>query len=132
MPGIENAAPERTETSSGFFGSPNFLPTFSSIFFKPSWTCSHMPSGKFLSFSKNALQASVVTTSPGGTGNPARVISHNPAPLPPSNDLSSPGPSSKRETHLCVVVSVVCGVSSVTVLIYYTLSHFTHLWKSSV
>ena len=26
MPGIENFAPERTETKSGFFGSPNFLP----------------------------------------------------------------------------------------------------------
>ena len=31
MPGIENAAPERTDTSSGFFGSPKRLPTFSSI-----------------------------------------------------------------------------------------------------
>ena len=31
MPGIESRAPERTETSSGFFGSPNFLPvSFSS------------------------------------------------------------------------------------------------------
>ena len=26
MPGIESRAPERTETSSGSFGSPNFLP----------------------------------------------------------------------------------------------------------
>ena len=26
MPGIESRAPERTETSSGFFRSPNFLP----------------------------------------------------------------------------------------------------------
>ena len=26
MPGIENFAPERTDTSSGFFGSPSFLP----------------------------------------------------------------------------------------------------------
>ncbi len=26
MPGIETGAPERTETSSGFVGSPNFLP----------------------------------------------------------------------------------------------------------
>ena len=28
MPGIEAAAPERTETSSGFLSSPNFLPSF--------------------------------------------------------------------------------------------------------
>jgi hypothetical protein len=27
MPGIETRAPERTETSSGSAGSPNFLPT---------------------------------------------------------------------------------------------------------
>ena len=26
MPGIESRAPDRTETSSGFFTSPNFLP----------------------------------------------------------------------------------------------------------
>ena len=31
MPGIETRAPERTETNSGFFGSPNFAPTISSI-----------------------------------------------------------------------------------------------------
>ena len=31
MPGIESRDPERTDTSSGFFGSPNFLPvSFSS------------------------------------------------------------------------------------------------------
>ena len=32
MPGIESRAPERTETSSGFLVSPNFLPeAFSSL-----------------------------------------------------------------------------------------------------
>ncbi len=31
MPGIDSAAPERTLTSSGSAGSPNFLPTGSSI-----------------------------------------------------------------------------------------------------
>ena len=32
MPGMETAAPERTETSSGLGPSPNFLPvTFSSL-----------------------------------------------------------------------------------------------------
>jgi hypothetical protein len=28
IPGIEARAPERTETRSGFFGSPNFFPSF--------------------------------------------------------------------------------------------------------
>ena len=32
MPGMEARAPERTETSRGFFRSPNFLPFISSIF----------------------------------------------------------------------------------------------------
>jgi len=31
MPGIEIAAPERTDTSRGFFWSPNFLPVSFSI-----------------------------------------------------------------------------------------------------
>ena len=31
MPGIEARAPERTETSSGFDGSPNFLPVACSV-----------------------------------------------------------------------------------------------------
>ena len=31
MPGIESRAPERTETSSGFFRSPNFLPVCCSM-----------------------------------------------------------------------------------------------------
>ena len=34
MPGMEARAPERTETSSGFSVSPNFLPAISSIFDK--------------------------------------------------------------------------------------------------
>ena len=36
MPGIEARAPERTETSSGFWGSANFLPQISSILARPS------------------------------------------------------------------------------------------------
>ncbi len=48
MPGIEKGAPERTETSRGFSGSPNFFPVLASTARKPSMTCSHMPSGKFL------------------------------------------------------------------------------------
>ena len=38
MPGMEEAAPERTETSSGFLTSPNFLPVADSSFFRYSAT----------------------------------------------------------------------------------------------
>ena len=39
MPGIESRAPERTETSSGFFASPNFLPVCFSIEATPACIC---------------------------------------------------------------------------------------------
>ena len=39
MPGIESRAPERTETSSGFFTSPNFLPVCFSIDATPACIC---------------------------------------------------------------------------------------------
>jgi hypothetical protein len=35
MPGIDARAPERTETSSGLAGSPNFLPTDASTLASP-------------------------------------------------------------------------------------------------
>ena len=85
MPGMENLAPERQETSSGFFGSPNFLPVAFSTFFIAATCCSHCPAGNFPVL-RNSLQASVVTVNPGGTGTPARVISKSPAPLPPSRE----------------------------------------------
>ncbi len=47
MPGIENLAPERTLTSSGLRGSPNFLSDCASIFFSAVVACSHMPGGKW-------------------------------------------------------------------------------------
>ena len=37
IPGIENAAPDRTETSRGFFASPNFLPTFLFDLMESAW-----------------------------------------------------------------------------------------------
>ena len=48
MPGIENLAPERTETSSGFFGSPKPLPERSSTSFMAPTTSSHRPAGRAL------------------------------------------------------------------------------------
>src|SRR5574338_687846 len=60
MPGIENFAPERQDTKSGLFASPNFLPEASSIFFRAASSWSHMPSGNLSPFALYALQASVV------------------------------------------------------------------------
>src|ERR1041385_7164024 len=85
IPGMENFAPERQETKSGFFGSPNFLPVcFSTVFIAAS-DCSHILGGN-LPVLRNSLQASVVIVNPCGTGTPARVISKSPAPLPPSRE----------------------------------------------
>ena len=45
IPGIENAAPERTDTSSGSVASPSFLPIFASSARSASATSSMRPSG---------------------------------------------------------------------------------------
>ena len=49
MPGIENFAPERTETRSGFEGSPSFFPAASSILRSAFQNLVPHPVGKFLS-----------------------------------------------------------------------------------
>ena len=45
MPGIDARAPERTETSSGFSGSPNRRPTAFSTRASAAGTCSFSPGG---------------------------------------------------------------------------------------
>ena len=45
MPGIEERAPERTESSSGFFGSPNLLPEDFSTPASAAATCSLSAAG---------------------------------------------------------------------------------------
>ena len=47
MPGIDRAAPERTLTRSGSAGSPNFLPTASSIRASAASTCGLTSSGSW-------------------------------------------------------------------------------------
>ena len=84
MPGIENLAPERQETSSGFWASPKRLPVTDSTRSSASIAWSHMLSGKAPPCARYALQASVVIVNPGGTGTPMRIISARFAPLPPS------------------------------------------------
>ncbi len=45
MPGMDTRAPERTETRSGFLGSPNFAPMACSTRFRCASTCRHIPVG---------------------------------------------------------------------------------------
>jgi hypothetical protein len=93
MPGMENLAPDRTETSRGLSFDPSFRPlTFS--------RCATAFSNCFLTWeerrarlSKYCRHADVDTVKPGGTGRPALVISARPAPLPPSKSFMAPWPS---------------------------------------
>ena len=100
IPGIDIAAPERTDTSNGFLGSPSFLPVDFSTRASACSTCSQSPGGNLLPDAKYALHASVVIVKPGGTGSPAFVISAMPAPLPPRSErifaLPSALPLAKR------------------------------------
>ena len=93
MPGIENFAPDRTETSSGLSVDPNFnAESFSSL--RTLASISDSISGVNLRpFSNHRLQAAVVIVIPGGTGSPALVISARLAPLPPSRSRSVRSPS---------------------------------------
>ena len=87
MPGMENLAPERTDTSSGLSVEPNFAPVTRSSF--PTWASisSSMACGSLRPSVYQRLQASVEMVKPGGTGRPAFVISASPAPLPPSRSF---------------------------------------------
>jgi hypothetical protein len=86
MPGMENFAPDRHETSSGRSASPNFLPVAASMRASAASSCSHMPPGNCSPAARYALHASVVTVKPGGTGTSSRVMSPRFAPLPPSRE----------------------------------------------
>mmetsp|Transcript_31795 Transcript_31795/g.75506 ORF Transcript_31795/g.75506 Transcript_31795/m.75506 type:complete len:204 (+) Transcript_31795:2096-2707(+) len=87
MPGIETAAPERTDRRRGLLGSPSFVPISCSTSFKPAMTSSHTPAGSVESFSWKAAQVSVVIVKPGGTERPMAHISARLAPLPPSSSF---------------------------------------------
>ena len=69
IPGIECFAPDRTETRSGEFRLPSFLPTIFSKLLKALCTCSDKSVGTS-PVRKNSLHASVVIVNPGGTGSP--------------------------------------------------------------
>ena len=82
MPGIENFAPERTETKSGLSGLPNSFPrSFSRAEMAASSSC-ESSEGNLLPL-RYSRQASVVMVKPGGTGSPSLTISARFAPFPP-------------------------------------------------
>ncbi len=95
MPGIDICAPDRTDTSSGFLGSPKPLPVSFSTFLIAALTWSINPGGIFFAL-RYLMQISVVMVNPGGTGRPRLLISARFAPLPPSNSFMSLLPSWKR------------------------------------
>ena len=103
MPGMENFAPERTLTSSGFSPLPSFWPCSSSSFLSAAsiWRSTSAETPLVRMYSR---QASVWMVKPGGTGRPALVISARPAPLPPRSSFILPLPSAlpppKEKTYL--------------------------------
>ena len=94
MPGIENFAPERTETSSGFFTEPSLAPVglLDLLDVRDHLVVDGRRAPCGLARSR-ARQASVEMVNPGGTGRPALVISARFAPLPPSVSFIVRSPS---------------------------------------
>ena len=76
IPGIEDRAPERTETRSGLDGSPKRRPAASSTRARASATSLFKPSGPAPPEYSALTEASIVK--PGGTGMPSEVISAKP------------------------------------------------------
>ncbi len=95
IPGIEIAAPERTETSSGSLASPNRFPVCSSSRATLPRISSSRPLGNLPPERMYSTQTSVVTTNPVGTGIPSAIICASPAPLPPRSDRLSSAASSR-------------------------------------
>src|SRR5579863_7243918 len=108
MPGMENFAPDRTLTSSGFPVSPSFCPILPSSLASASLIWASTSGGTWLPRSKYRLQTSVEMVKPGGTGKLARDISASPAPLPPSTSFILPSPSASpppnEYTYFCMNV----------------------------
>src|SRR5581483_1647767 len=106
IPGIEVAAPERTETSKGSSGSPKRLPVCSSSRAMCFATSSSSPS-TLPSEAMKARHASVVIVKPAGTGIPSCVISASPIPLPPRSSRPPSEGSSKAYTYRVMSADVV-------------------------
>ena len=107
MPGMEARAPERTETSSGFFASPKPRPTSSSTWARWRATSRSRPGGYFLPWLSKYVHTSVEIVNPGGTGKPSPAISARLAPLPPSRFFilalpSARPPPNAKTTRACL------------------------------
>ena len=87
IPGIETAAPQRTETSSGAAASPS-LPAAALLERRERAVDLLLQAlGPGAAGVHRVTQAAVVIVKPSGTGRPSRVISASPAPLPPSSSV---------------------------------------------
>ena len=121
MPGMELRAPERQETSSGFSGSPKFIPMAASTFLRAAATCFSRPAGYAPPFRKKSVQHSVVIVKPAGTGSPMVAISARFAPLPPSRFFMEASPSDipfpKRYTYF---TAFSAGAAAFFVLFFIT------------
>ena len=94
MPGIENFAPERTLTNSGFLGSPSFLPLCdSSLRQCLQYLVVNFPFGTAFLFSKEMLQTLVEIVIPGA-----------PARRPCTFPVSSSALAAEDILHLSVAV----------------------------
>src|SRR6185437_6390726 len=101
-------APDRTDTSSGFFGSPSFLPVASSSRATlPSTSARNL--SEYLPLRRYWMHSLHAIVNPGGTGTPRFVISARFAPLPPRTLVMSRVPSAvplpKKKT--------ACGIGQV-------------------
>ena len=86
IPGMEMAAPDRTDSSRGAVGSPSLRPMSFSTACNLATAASHTPDGSTRPCLWNALHTSVVMVKPGGTARPMADISARLAPLPPSKN----------------------------------------------
>ena len=94
MPGIDCAAPDRTETNSGPSAPPNRRPSRASSVPSRARTSALIGSDNSPT-AKYARPVSVVSVKPGGTGSPWAIIAASPAPFPPSSAAGNPTASSK-------------------------------------
>ena len=117
MPGMENLAPDRHDTSSGRLGSPNCLPVRGP---RPEAPAPD-PTGRREGVPTVEIgkQAWVVMVKPGGTGIPSRVISARFAPLPPSSPRTAsqppstavrPRPSGRIGEPMSLAVMIICSL----------------------
>ena len=95
IPGIENTAPERTETSSGLVRVAEALAGALLERVQVLQDLLPQPLGPRRVRRRVSTQASVVTVKPSGTRTPIRAISATLAPLPPSSERISAEPSAR-------------------------------------